>query len=96
MIKVVYTGAQLYMHGSYYACDIYQMPSGVLVIRFNTNELPDNQVRIDKVVKLFDEDEYNLWFTRDGVAIAEFKAVKFNDSARSYAEQNGMVTPIEG
>lgn len=96
MIKCVFNGAQLYMHGSYYACDIYQMPGGVIVIRFNTSELPDQQIKLDKVVKLYDGDEYYLWFTRDGVVIAEFRAVMFLGSARSYAEQNGMVTPIEG
>lgn len=96
MIKCVYTRAQLHIHGNYYPCDIYQMPDGVLVIKYNTIYLPDRLIDQDKLVRLFDEDEYNLWISLNCVAVAEFKAVKFSDRAKLQAERNGMMAPIEG
>ena len=96
MINCVFTGAQVSINDLVHAADIYQMPSNCLIIRFNPSVIPLPQVQVAKLVILRDEDEYQTWFQRDGVAIAEFDAVVFNRMSLAYAKENGMRVPLRG
>jgi len=96
MIKCVFTGAQVVRNGSVHASDIYQMPSGVLILRLNPSVIPDRLVQASKLVELEEDSEYDTWFEHNNVIVAEYSAVKFNKLSLSYAEQNGMFNPLRG